>query len=134
MHTPPPNPPRHGSVGTVKGARSPLRKSSYFSSFLEPRRTAETELVRCRDPSSVPADWATIQGSVISFESCMLAVEAAHGFDVILERAHPVCCCDGSLRMALHGTPDADTFRAAMSSFNPCPLLQPAARMNGAAP
>lgn len=77
--------------------------------------------------NAAPADWATIQGSVISFESCLLAVEAMHGFEVILDHAHPVCCCDGSLRMALGGTPDAATFRHAMASYNPCPLPQAAA-------
>lgn len=70
--------------------------------------------------TSAPTEWAAIRHGVISFESCLLAIERVHGFDAIVEKALPVCCCDGSLRLAFGQHPDAENFRQALSSFNPC--------------
>lgn len=69
---------------------------------------------------SLPAEWDRIKGSVISFETCLRAVEATYGFDLILERAFPARCCDGSLRLALGQQPNRENFLIAMESFDPC--------------
>lgn len=69
---------------------------------------------------NLPDRWDTLSGAIISFEMCLLAVEAQYGFDFVFERVYPVRCCDGSLRLALGGVSTAAAFRDALNSFNPC--------------
>lgn len=69
---------------------------------------------------NLPDRWETLSGSIISFELCLLAVEARYGFDYVFERVHPVRCCDDSLRLALGENPTPMNFRDALNSFNPC--------------
>lgn len=69
---------------------------------------------------NLPERWETLKGAIISFEICLLAVEKQFGFEYILERAYPVRCCDGSLRLAMGEVPTASTFKEALTSFDPC--------------
>jgi hypothetical protein len=72
----------------------------------------------------LPDRWAAFGKSIISFEACMLAIEDKYGFDFIVERALPVRHCDGSLRIAFGHQPNAEGFRDAMNSFNPCRIIE----------
>lgn len=72
---------------------------------------------------NLPEKWDRLSGSIISFEMCLLAIEERYGFDYLLERVQPVKQCDGSLRMAIGHEPTAETFREAMTSFNPCHVI-----------
>lgn len=69
---------------------------------------------------NLPGRWDTLSGAIISFEMCLLAVEAQRGFDFVFERVHSVKCCDGSLSLALGENPTPTSFRDALNSFNPC--------------
>lgn len=71
---------------------------------------------------SAPAEWNLISEAVVSFQACLLAVERRFGFDIVRERAHPFRQCDGSLGHAFgHAAAhDAEEFRAALRSFDPC--------------
>lgn len=68
----------------------------------------------------LPAEWDKIKGSVISFEACLLAVEAAYGFELLVERAFSARCCDGTLKLALGDPPYRENFVRAMTSYDPC--------------
>lgn len=69
--------------------------------------------------SGFPDDFAEVRSSLISFERCLREIEKKYGFDLILQKAHAVRSCDGSLRIAFGTTPNADDFRAALASFDP---------------
>lgn len=70
--------------------------------------------------SKLPGQWNAIRGSVISFEACLVAVEAIYGFEYLLERVSLPRSCDGSLRLALGANPSREDFLAALASFDPC--------------
>jgi hypothetical protein len=74
--------------------------------------------------NGLPERWDTLGNSIISFEACMLAIEERRGFDFILERVSQVRQCDGSLKIAIGHQPNAEDFRAAMNSFNPCRVVE----------
>lgn len=76
---------------------------------------------------NLPDRWDTLGESIISFEACMLAIEDQYGFDFLVERVLPVRHCDGSLRIAIGHEPNAEGFRDAMTSFNPCRIIAVAA-------
>lgn len=73
---------------------------------------------------NLPGRWDALGGSIISFEACMLAIEDRYGFEFLLERVLQVKHCDGSLRLAIGHEPNADGFREAMTSFNPCRVVE----------
>lgn len=66
-----------------------------------------------------PDDCAKIASSLISFERCLCEIEKQYGFDFIREKAHAVCGCDGSLKLAFGTIPNANDFRAALASLDP---------------
>ncbi|MBY5462055.1 hypothetical protein HFO85_01265 [Rhizobium leguminosarum] len=72
---------------------------------------------------NLPDRWDALGDSIISFEACMLAIEDRYGFDFLVERVLPVRHCDGSLRVAVGHQPNAEGFREAMTSFNPCRIV-----------
>jgi hypothetical protein len=72
----------------------------------------------------LPDRWDILGKSIISFEACILAIEDRYGFDLLLERALPVKHCDESLRLAFGHAPNAESFREAMTSFNPCRVFE----------
>ncbi|MDK4732012.1 hypothetical protein [Rhizobium sp. CNPSo 3490] len=76
---------------------------------------------------NLPDRWDALGESIISFEACMLAIEDRYGFDFLVERVLPVRHCDGSLRIAIGHEPNAEDFRNAMTSFNPCRIVEVAA-------
>lgn len=76
---------------------------------------------------NLPDRWDALCKSIISFEACMLAIEDRYGFDLLFERVLQVRHCDGSLRIAIGHQPNAEGFREAMASFNPCRLIEVAA-------
>lgn len=76
---------------------------------------------------NLPDRWDTLSEAIISFEMCLLAVEAHYGFDFVFERVHPVRRIDGSLNLALGENPTSATFRDALDSFNPCREVIPIA-------
>jgi hypothetical protein len=76
---------------------------------------------------NLPDRWDTMGESIISFEACMLAIEDRCGFDFLVERVLPVRHCDGSLRIAIGHEPNPESFRDAMTSFNPCRIIEVAA-------
>lgn len=73
---------------------------------------------------NLPEYWDALGSSIISFEACMLAVEERYGFEYLLERVHAVKHCDGSLKLAVGYEPIAATFREAMTSYNPCRIVE----------
>lgn len=79
---------------------------------------------------NLPHRWDALGRSIISFEACMLATEDRYGFDFVFERVLQARHCDGSLRIAIGNEPNAEAFREAMASFNPCRLIEvPAAEV-----
>lgn len=68
----------------------------------------------------LPELWSAVSGSVISFEACLKAIGAKHGLAMVIANAQPVCACDGTLRLALGGTPSESAFLEALVSFDPC--------------
>lgn len=73
---------------------------------------------------NLPDRWDALGNSIISFEACMLAIEKRYGFDFILERVRPVKHCDGSLKIAIGEIPEAEHFRKAMESYDPCRIIK----------
>lgn len=65
--------------------------------------------------------YQAVQSSLISFERCLLAILAQHGFEYVKDRCLPVCRCDGSLRLALGGDPNEHDFVEALRSYDPLP-------------
>jgi hypothetical protein len=69
---------------------------------------------------SLPGKWNDLNGSIISFEACLLAIEEMYGFEYLVARVYEVRYCDGSLRLALGINPNCEAFREALVSFDPC--------------
>ncbi|MGO6664817.1 hypothetical protein ACC699_24335 [Rhizobium ruizarguesonis] len=64
--------------------------------------------------------WEKMEGAVISFEMCLLAIEREYGFDYLLARVDPVKHCDNTLRLAIGHTPTKQSFCDALASWDPC--------------
>ena len=62
-----------------------------------------------------------LRPSLISFERCLMAVCAQHGFDAVRERLRVARGCDGTLALALgaDGNADFDEFSSALKSCDP---------------
>jgi hypothetical protein len=69
---------------------------------------------------NLPENWNDLEGSIISFEACLLAIEEMYGFDYLFPRVSDVRLCDGSLRNALGINPNRESFREGLISFDPC--------------
>ena len=67
-----------------------------------------------------PDEWQQHGNAIISFERCLLAIEAAYGFDVLANRLVAASSCDQSLRLALGKTPNREALVEALRSFDPC--------------
>ncbi|WP_244314213.1 hypothetical protein [Pannonibacter tanglangensis] len=72
----------------------------------------------------LPDRWDELSSSIISFETCILAIEERYGFEFVLQRVLPVKHCDGSLRIAIGDQPKVEHFRKAMTSYNPCGIIK----------
>lgn len=76
--------------------------------------------------SELPEQWETVSSGVISFEACLLAIERRFGFEYVVERASPARHCDETLRLAIGQVPALETFRQALSSYDPCRVVEAA--------